>query len=136
MADVRLAIPARSAYVGVVRLGLAFLARRAGLDEEKIDDLKIAVSEACANVVLGAEDDPEAASSSVEVSWTESEDSIVIEVSGIGLDEPAEDDNPMSRRAMSMALLRSLVDECAIVLDDDGASRTRLTLRRTEADQR
>ena len=56
MALVQLEIPPRSPYVGVVRLALSSLARAAGLDEEKVDDIKIAVSEACANAVLNNEE--------------------------------------------------------------------------------
>jgi serine/threonine-protein kinase RsbW len=52
VATVKLEVPPRSAYVGVVRLALASLARTAGIDEESIEHLKIAVSEACANAVL------------------------------------------------------------------------------------
>jgi anti-sigma regulatory factor (Ser/Thr protein kinase) len=54
VATVEIEVPSRSAYVGVVRLALSALGRSAGLDEDVVDDLKIAVSEACANAVLHA----------------------------------------------------------------------------------
>jgi hypothetical protein len=46
-----LAIPADSAYVGTVRYFAATIARHEGLPEELIDDLRLAVSEACAEAI-------------------------------------------------------------------------------------
>jgi hypothetical protein len=46
-----LAIPADPAYVGTVRYFAATIARQEGLPEELIDDLRLAVSEACAEAI-------------------------------------------------------------------------------------
>jgi hypothetical protein len=46
-----LAIPADPAYVGTVRYFAATIARHEGLPEELIDDLRLAVSEACAEAI-------------------------------------------------------------------------------------
>lgn len=125
--EMHLEIPARSVYVGVVRLALASVARQAGLDEDKVDDLRIAVSEACANAVITDEAD---SASMIKVAWREEPDRIVVEV----LDESARQE-PASegaageeRMAMSLALLRSLVDECSFEPRDGGGMATRLTL--------
>jgi hypothetical protein len=48
---VSLAIPADPAYVGTVRYFAATNARHAGLPEELINDLRLAVSEACAEAI-------------------------------------------------------------------------------------
>ena len=49
---VELAIPARAEYVGLVRLVVSSLAsERRDLDDDRVDDLKLAVSEACTNAV-------------------------------------------------------------------------------------
>ncbi|HEX2196059.1 MAG TPA: ATP-binding protein, partial [Actinomycetota bacterium] len=53
---VRLEIPPQSAYVAIARLAITSLGRGAGLDEEKLDDLKIAISESCANAVLAVQE--------------------------------------------------------------------------------
>ena len=47
-------IPAKSDYVGVIRLAVSGIASRMEFTIEKIEDIKIAVSEACTNVVLYA----------------------------------------------------------------------------------
>ena len=134
MALVRLEIPPRSPYVGVVRLALSSLARAAGLDEEKVDDIKIAVSEACANAVLNNEeagsDDP------VVVSWDESDGAVHIEVAdrGVTLDPDALDQVDTqgfsTRAVMSIALLKSLVDDCSFEARDGGGTTTRLLINR------
>jgi anti-sigma regulatory factor (Ser/Thr protein kinase) len=121
---VEMDIPPRSAYVGVVRLGLSALARAAGLDEERVDDLKIAVSEACANAVLSHErsdvDLP------VTVAWIEETGRIAVEVTDRAV-PVAETGEAAARVEMSMALLESLVDECDYTRYD-GGMRARLVL--------
>jgi anti-sigma regulatory factor (Ser/Thr protein kinase) len=46
-----LTIPADPAYVGTLRYFAATIARHEGLPEELIDDLRLAVSEACAEAI-------------------------------------------------------------------------------------
>lgn len=131
---VRLEIPPRSPYVGVVRLAVSSLARSAGLDEEKVDDIKIAVSEACANAVLNNE---EAGSEApVSITWEEDDSSVHIEVADRGptVDAAAAaeaDTQGFSTRAvMSIALLKSLVDGCEFEARDGGGMTTRLLINR------
>lgn len=52
MADIlKLSVPGKPEYVGMVRLAISSLANHAGFDIEAIEDIKVAVSEACTNVV-------------------------------------------------------------------------------------
>ena len=134
MAVVRLEIPPRSPYVGVVRLAISSLARGAGLDEEKVDDIKIAVSEACANAVLNNE---EAGSDApVAITWEEDAERVKIAVADRGptvgaTDTDAVDTQGFSTRAvMSYALLKSLVDGCEFEPRDGGGMTTRLLITR------
>ena len=48
---VELSIPSISEYVGVARLAVAGVASRLKFTHEEIEDIKIAVSEACTNAV-------------------------------------------------------------------------------------
>ena len=43
--------PARAEYVGVIRLSLSGIANRMGFSYDEIEDMKIALSEACTNAV-------------------------------------------------------------------------------------
>jgi serine/threonine-protein kinase RsbW len=134
VAVVRLEIPPRTPYVGVVRLAIVSLARAAGLDEEKVDDIKIAVSEACANAVLSNEET--GSDAPVAVTWEEDGSSVRIEVADRGptvdtSEEESVDTQGFSTRAvMSFALLKSLVDGCEFEPRDGGGMTTRLLINR------
>ena len=54
----KLQLPGKPQYVSTVRMVIASLANSAGFDVEAIEDMKVAVSEACTNVVChGASED-------------------------------------------------------------------------------
>jgi anti-sigma regulatory factor (Ser/Thr protein kinase) len=57
--DLELSIPARAENVAVVRHMLGGVGDVMGLDPEVLDDIRLAVSEACANVVVHAYPDGE-----------------------------------------------------------------------------
>lgn len=48
---VYLTIPAKPDYVGIARLAVSGIANRMGFSYDDIEDLKLAVSEACTNAV-------------------------------------------------------------------------------------
>jgi serine/threonine-protein kinase RsbW len=52
-------VPGKPEYVGAVRLAISSLANNVGFDIESIEDIKVAVSEACTNIVTHGEDDME-----------------------------------------------------------------------------
>ena len=52
MEEVELHLPPDVAYVGLARLIVCAAARQAGMTEERVEDLRIAVSEATANAVV------------------------------------------------------------------------------------
>jgi serine/threonine-protein kinase RsbW len=51
---IEMKIPAKPEYVGVIRLTLSGIASRMGFSYDELDDLKIALSEACTNAVQHA----------------------------------------------------------------------------------
>jgi serine/threonine-protein kinase RsbW len=57
---VEMKIPAKPEYVGVIRLTISGIASTMGYTYEEIEDIKIAVSEACTNAVQHAYPDGEA----------------------------------------------------------------------------
>jgi serine/threonine-protein kinase RsbW len=56
-ASIGLAIPAKAEYLHIVRLTLFGIASNVGFSFEQIEDMKVAVGEACNNVVLHAYED-------------------------------------------------------------------------------
>ncbi len=130
MAAVEIQIPPRREFVGVVRLALGALGRAEEIEEEALDDLKIAVSEACANAVVASE---EAGSSDpIVIGWDAGPEAVVVDVEDPtpGAEAAGDAEAGAARLALSLALLRSLVDR----LDHEplaaGGRRTRLTLTR------
>ncbi len=124
MAAIEIQIPPRPEYVGVVRLALASLARTSGIHEERVDDLKIAISEACTRAVVAHADS--GAGAPIDVTWTADAGGVVVEVAGLPA-PPAEDPNAVdthgfdTRLTMSEALLKSLVDSYDIDAGPSGA---------------
>ncbi len=129
MPSVGLEIPPRTAYVGVVRLVVSSLARAAGLDESSVDDLKIAVSEACANAVIS--NDEVGSTEPVSVEWLEDDDRVRVNISdnGPSLSDHT-DDATGGRLRMSMALLGSLVDDFEFEVRDGGGMTATLIVRK------
>lgn len=133
MATIEIQIPPRAPFVGVVRLALSSLARNLGVDEERVGDIKIAVSEACANAVLAHEED--SLDEPISVRWEDTGDRVIVE---IGDRAPAPNGSASeldtqgiaTRHVMSQALLKSLVDSFEFGERDGGGSVTRLTFTR------
>ncbi|HWL65837.1 MAG TPA: ATP-binding protein [Actinomycetota bacterium] len=135
MAAVSVEIPPRSPYVGVVRLALAALGRASGLDEEQVDELKIAVGEACVNSVLAHEE--AGSEEAVLVEYDDDGSTITVQVSDragsveqLGGSDMQDSQGFSSRLAFSVALLESLVDECRFEPRDGGGMITHLAFRR------
>ncbi len=121
-AIVRLTFPAKADYLLLPRLALAGLARAAPLDPELEADLKLAVTEACGNVVRHAYTDGEGIVT-VALHVTENELEMVVEDQGIGIEAPTAEEI-VSERAreggMGMAIIRAIVDELEIGPGTDG----------------
>jgi anti-sigma regulatory factor (Ser/Thr protein kinase) len=132
---VELQIPPGSAYVAVARLAIAALARGAGLQEESVDELRIAFSEACTNALLIHEESN--IHEPVTIRWIERRDRLVIEVvdrapAPDAADSAYEFDSQgfSSRMVMSRVLLEALIDGCEFVAAPGGGTITRLMVHR------
>lgn len=121
--------------MGIVRLAVGSLARASGLDEERVDDIRIAVSEACTNAVFTNEetggDEP------VSVSWVRQADRIEIEIGDrneSAADQPDALDSQgfSSRLVMSVALLEELADELEVGRRPGGGTAVRLVFHTPE----
>jgi anti-sigma regulatory factor (Ser/Thr protein kinase) len=110
---VEVEVPARVEYVRLVRMVVASLAgSRRDLDGDRVDDLRLAVSEACVLAVTDGE------AARLLVSCREEPDSFVVDVH----DGPREGDIDDQ---LAFALIRALVDEVTTV-EEDGGTRLRL----------
>lgn len=128
---IELEIPARAEYVGLARLVVSSLATaRRALADERIDDLKLAVSEACTNAIEAHADVD--VDERVTVRWSEGDDrlQVLIEDRGRGFDPgqlpehpPVTDPERLNfERGLGIPLIRTLVDEVDFAPSDAGTS--------------
>ena len=126
---IELEIPARPEYVALARLVVSSLAStRRDLADERIDDLKVAVSEACTNAIE-AHHSAET-HDSVVIRCTEFDDRLQIEIEdrGEGFDPDSLPEHPPVtdperlnfERGLGIPLIRTLVDEVDIDSSGDG----------------
>jgi serine/threonine-protein kinase RsbW len=111
---VKLVLPAQPWALGLARLAVASLANHQGFSFEEIEDLRLAMEEACL-VLMGSE----ARQGSLAISFVLGEASLDVEAC---LEGPAGDISPTE---MSLRILEALVDHCKV----DGAAR-RVHIRR------
>jgi anti-sigma regulatory factor (Ser/Thr protein kinase) len=131
-ATVRLAIPPEPRLLGTVRLVVGVVARKAGMGEEGIEDLKVAVSETCAVAVgdlsRSGHLDP------IEIDLVEGPDRFGIEVRDRA-PAPAPGrgdlvDGEVDDRELGLALVGALVDDLKTATLEGGGNRTSFWLRR------
>lgn len=127
---VELSIPCASDYVGVVRLAISGVATRMNFSVEDIEDIKIAVSEACTNAVQYAFDGEEKQSATIKIICNLHADKLEITVkdNGKGFDQ-AEVDRKKQQKSegtaavsegeiptlgLGLTFIQSLMDEAEI----------------------
>jgi serine/threonine-protein kinase RsbW len=81
-ANISLTVPARAEFVDIIRLTLYGIADKAGFSYEEIEDMKVAVTEACTNVVLHAYSNREPGS--IDVKFNQSDEGLTISIKDAG----------------------------------------------------
>ena len=114
MPTVELRFAALPAHVRTARLVAAALARRAGVDEDVIDEVKLAVGEACARAVSLHE--AHAAGAEVVVELTDDEKRFVVAVRDRG---PRDADTAVAATGSAVADVPDLVDVESLGLPGD-----------------
>ena len=128
MATVELRFSALPEHVRTARLVAAAVARRAGVDESVLDEVRLAVGEACSRAVglhgRHQLDEP------VRVKLIEQEKRFVIEIGdGVGGKHSDDEHHPIdaaaavddaAEAAMGLAVISGLVDDLDIGSDGDG----------------
>ena len=106
---VRLELPAQPAFVGVARSVVAAVAGSVdGLDDDRLEDLRVAVSEACTNAVSTHSANDTEGRVVVRCSRSEARFEVVIEDSGAGLDPATLPDTDAG--GWGLQLIEALVD--------------------------
>jgi serine/threonine-protein kinase RsbW len=125
--NVEFNIPCMSDYVGVVRLAVSGLATRMNFSIEEIEDIKIAVSEACTNAVQYAFDKPENERVYITFNLHKNKLEIIVKDNGKGFEMAKLEKTPIEERSLDdidentprlglgITFIKSLMDETAII---------------------
>lgn len=127
MEQVKISLPSKSEYVVIARLAASALANQCGFDIDDIEDIKVAVGEACNNAVLHTG----SGLATYDIHFSLRDDEFVVEIidSGVGFDlneyhEPNLD-NP-SVGGLGIFIMKSLMDD--VKLSSSPQSGTAITL--------
>lgn len=107
--DVRLTMPARAEGVAVVRQALAGMADALAVDAAVLADMKMAVSEACTNVVVHAYDDTDGMLE-VEMSADEAGLTISVRDQGSGIQPQVKQSGDVPALGLGLPLIAALSD--------------------------
>jgi serine/threonine-protein kinase RsbW len=128
---VELEIPARTEFVALARLVVSsFAYSSAGLAEDRIDDLKLAVSEACTNAIEAHDDIRTDERVLIRCGGVESTLEVEVEDRGNGFDAHrvsqapplADPDRLTFERGLGIPLIRALADEVDFSSTDGGTT--------------
>ena len=132
---VRLELPALPAFVGVARSVVAAVAASVdGIDDDRLEDLRVAVSEACTNAVSSHDADGSDGAGQVVVRCARTADrfEVVIEDSGNGLDPATLPDTDAG--GWGLQLIEALVDGVTFRAAGEGGTAVELVLELGSAD--
>ena len=112
----KMCVPGKPEYVRTVRMTAASIASSAGFDIEAIEDIKVAVSEACNNTVVHARESA-LVEYSVEFESADEKLTITVTDSGPGYDvesyiEPVVDE--LRSSGLGLFIIKALMDEVII----------------------
>jgi serine/threonine-protein kinase RsbW len=124
--DVKLTLPARPENVSVIRHVLGAFAEALRLPDDLVEDLRLAVTEACTNVVRHAY--PADVPGPVEISIVPSEDlvSVIVSDHGRGIGSSSDTNGP----GLGLPLIAAIADEVDLQPVPGGGSRVAMTFSR------
>jgi anti-sigma regulatory factor (Ser/Thr protein kinase) len=121
--DLELKLPARAENVAVVRHAFGGFAEALSVDEQTLADIKLAITEACTNVVIHAYDDGEDGSLEVDASIDDRRLTVVIRDQGRGI-VPRPDSPGLG---LGLPLIATLAESLELGKDDADRTEVRMT---------
>lgn len=123
MPDMELALPARAENIAIVRHAVGALGDAWQLDEQTLSDIRLAVTEACTNVVVHAYPDGEEGPLEVQAMLSGEELTLVVRDQGHGI-VPRPDSPGLG---LGLPLIASLAEAVELTRDDDKHTEVRMT---------
>jgi anti-sigma regulatory factor (Ser/Thr protein kinase) len=129
--DIELLLPARAENIAIVRHAFGAIADAYPVSDQTLSDIKLAVTEACTNVVVHAYPDREDGPLEVQATVAEKELMIVVRDEGKGI-APRPDSPGLG---LGLPLIASLADSVKLGHDSSGMTEVRMgfSLREGEA---
>jgi serine/threonine-protein kinase RsbW len=129
--DIELALPARAENIAIVRHAFGALGEAYGLDQQTLSDLRLAVTEACTNVVVHAYPDGQEGPLEVWASIGEEQLTVVVRDRGKGI-APRPDSPGLG---LGLPLIASLADTVQLGRDDSGHTEVRMGFALSHLDE-
>lgn len=121
--DMQLALPARAENIAIVRHAFGALGEAYALDEQTLSDIRLAVTEACTNVVVHAYPDGHEGAMEVLATLFGEELTVVVRDEGEGIGPRA--DSP--GLGLGLPLIASLAESVQLGRDEDERTEVRMT---------
>jgi serine/threonine-protein kinase RsbW len=123
MPDIELALPARAANIAVVRHAFGALGEAFAVDEETLSNIRLAVTEACTNVVVHAYPDGREGPLEVLATLRDEKLEVVVRDEGPGITPRA--DSP--GLGLGLPLIVSLTESVQLSRDREERTEVRMT---------
>jgi anti-sigma regulatory factor (Ser/Thr protein kinase) len=130
--DMELALPARAENVAVVRHAFGALGEAFAVDEQILSDIRLAVTEACTNVVVHAYPDGHEGPLEVLATLEDDELSVVVRDHGPGI-VPRPDSPGLG---LGLPLIASLAESVQLGRDEQERTEVRMTFSLLDAPHR
>jgi anti-sigma regulatory factor (Ser/Thr protein kinase) len=124
--DVKLTLPARPENVSVIRHVLGAFAEALQLSDELVEDLRLAVTEACTNVVRHAYPPDRPGSVHISIRPLEENVSVVVSDRGRGIGRSSDTTGP----GLGLPLIAAIADDVELQPVPGGGSRVAMTFSR------
>jgi serine/threonine-protein kinase RsbW len=124
----KISVPGNARYVSTVRLAVSSMANQAGFDIEAIEDIKVAVSEACTNIITHGDIGELAYNVTCAIDTDKLE--IAVEDDGVGYDiekykEP--NLNEPKEGGLGVFIIRALMDDVVVNSKRGSGTSIRMT---------
>jgi serine/threonine-protein kinase RsbW len=127
--DMELALAARAENIAIVRHALGGLGEAFAVPEPKLSDIRLAVTEACANVVVHAY--PDGHEGPMEIVASMEEDAVTVLVRDWGRGIGPRSDSP--GLGLGLSLIAALAESVQLGHDSDKHTEVRMTFALTDA---
>jgi serine/threonine-protein kinase RsbW len=132
MADMKLTLPARAENIAIVRHAFGALGEAFDVDAQTLSDIRLAVTEACTNVVVHAYPDGREGPLEVLASLFEEQLTVLVRDEGHGV-TPRPDSPGLG---LGLPLIASLAESVQLGRDENERTEVRMTFSLTEPPSR